>query len=79
MSKFDYYIAYDPDGKEVAEGENLGAVEAQAKDYCDKTGKKIIINGYIEQDNNITENGHALKSETLLEGETELLTITPNA
>lgn len=76
MTSFDYFIAYDEAGETIAEGESLGAVELQAKDYCDKTKKMIIINGYESYANDIIESdGRILKSETLLEKETELLTI----
>lgn len=78
MSNFDYYIAVDPDGKTIAEGESLGAVEAQANDYCDKTGKKIIINGHYSRSNKTYDGDRLLISEDLLDEGEELLTITPN-
>lgn len=76
-NNFDYFIAYAPNGEAVAEGEVLGFVEAQAKHYCDKTGESLVINGYMETENRTSEDGRFV-SETLLTGETELLTITPN-
>jgi hypothetical protein len=78
MSNFDYYIAVDTDGKTIAEGESLGAVEAQANDYCDKTGKKIIINGHYSQPNRYEEGGRMLVSEDVLDEGEEVLTVTPN-